>query len=142
MSVCVCVCRYVCVCVEKPCGDSEGQGVYILQCIDFKFSKTPLFPPFFLRVPQCQSSALVQRPQTSTWKYWSLKSTWSVRRQTNRARDGRHAVITKSMRLAEMMLTYQSCTLLSEDVSYGPISPRDRLEAFGAHVVLLVHTEY
>lgn len=35
---------------------------------------------------------------------------------------GCDVVITESMRLAEIVLTFQSCTLLSKDVSYGPIS--------------------
>lgn len=33
--------------------------------------------------------------------------------------DGWDAVITESMRLAELVLTFQSCTVLSKDVSYG-----------------------
>lgn len=42
--------------------------------------------------------------------------------ETSRAMDGRDAVITESMQLAGIVLTFQSCTLLSKDVSYGPIS--------------------
>lgn len=51
--------------------------------------------------------------------------------------DSRDAVITESMHLAGIVLTFQSCALHSKDVSYGPISPRDRLEAFGTQVMLL-----
>lgn len=40
------------------------------------------------------------------------------------------------MQLAEIVLTLKSCTLLSQHVSYGPISLQDRLEALGSDVRL------
>lgn len=72
------------------------------------------------------------------WKGWSDGGTGVE------AMDGWDAgnVITESMQLAEIVLTFQSRTLLSKDVSYGPISLWDRLEAFGTHVVLPIHMEY
>lgn len=87
----------------------------------------------------CQSSVVVQLLLMSLCNYWSIKSTWNGRRQTNSAMVGWGAVNTESMRLAEILLKFQSCALLSKDVSYGPISIWDRLEAFGTRLPSYVH---
>lgn len=77
---------------------------------------TSLFPPFSPALIKDSPVFGLQSPQTSLWNYWSLKSTWRVRRQTDSAMDGWDAVITESMQLVEKVLTFQSCTLLSKEL--------------------------
>lgn len=95
----------------------------------------------------CQPSVLVQFLQIPSQNYWSLQSTWSGRDEVLEAKESKDGcmicqhVITESMKLAEIVLTFQSCVLLSREVSYGLISLRDRSKAFGTYISLLVYME-